>query len=96
MVCFSYFVYKFDFPPTKLGMLEETLARDVDIIRKRIYAVRPEEIVECTLEEEIKPAPYRLVFGFCLKYHITTSLLKQLHLMCVQFYIDTVQPVISV
>lgn len=61
VVCFSYFVYKFDFPPTKLETLNEILGRDVDIIRKRIYAVKPEEIVECTLEEEIKPAPYRLV-----------------------------------
>uniref|UniRef100_A0A1B6L4I5 Small ribosomal subunit protein bS6m n=1 Tax=Graphocephala atropunctata TaxID=36148 RepID=A0A1B6L4I5_9HEMI len=55
----SYFVYTFDFPPAKLGILNDVLARDVDVIRKRIFRVTPEETVECMLEEEIKPAPYR-------------------------------------
>ncbi|KAG8272998.1 28S ribosomal protein S6, mitochondrial [Homalodisca vitripennis] len=55
----SYFVYTFDFPPAKLSVLNEVLARDVDVIRKRIFRVTPEEPVDCMLEEEIKPAPYR-------------------------------------
>ncbi|XP_054272419.1 probable 28S ribosomal protein S6, mitochondrial [Macrosteles quadrilineatus] len=55
----SYFVYKFDFPPAKLTILNDVLHRDVDIIKKRIFRNEAKEEFECTLEDEIKPAPYR-------------------------------------
>lgn len=39
-------------------MLDE-YGRDIDIIRRRIYKKVQPEHKECTLHEELQPAPYR-------------------------------------
>ncbi|KAG8225561.1 hypothetical protein J437_LFUL002078 [Ladona fulva] len=56
----NYFVVQFDSPPTSLADLAEEYDRDVDVIRKRFYKVEPPKFVECTIADEMKPAPYRL------------------------------------
>lgn len=33
--------------------------RDIDVIRRRIYKKTIQEPYECTLDEEMKPPPYR-------------------------------------
>ena len=57
--CFSYFVITFNAPPKSIEDLNEEFGRDVDIIRRRIFRNRDEEVEECTLDEELKPPPYR-------------------------------------
>ncbi|XP_073993583.1 mitochondrial ribosomal protein S6 [Rhodnius prolixus] len=55
----SYFVFSFTVPPTKVDLLTEEYSRDIDIIRNRIYKANKEQSFSCTLEEEMKPPPYR-------------------------------------
>ncbi|CAG9770604.1 unnamed protein product [Ceutorhynchus assimilis] len=55
----SYFLYEFNVPPSSLADLLDEYARDVDVIRRRIYKKREPEPFECTLQEEILPPPYR-------------------------------------
>lgn len=55
----SYFFMEFNIPPAKIEDLLEEYARDVDIIRRRIYKKQPEDDFECTLHEEMQPPPYR-------------------------------------
>lgn len=55
----SYFVFQFNAPPSTLEDLAEECGRDVDVIRKNIYAVKAKPIEECTLHDEMQPAPYR-------------------------------------
>ncbi|XP_055643597.1 probable 28S ribosomal protein S6, mitochondrial [Toxorhynchites rutilus septentrionalis] len=57
----SYFVFKFDTPPSTVDDLEEEYGRDVDIIRKRIYKADAtvQENVTCTLHDEMLPPAYR-------------------------------------
>lgn len=50
---------EFNAPPSSLEDLSEEYGRDVDIIRQRIYKVKEEPHQECTLHEELQPAPYR-------------------------------------
>lgn len=57
--CCSYFLMEFNVPPTKVDDLMEEYARDIDIIRRRIYKKVPKDDFECTLHEELKPPPYR-------------------------------------
>uniref|UniRef100_A0A0A9XSY9 Small ribosomal subunit protein bS6m n=2 Tax=Lygus hesperus TaxID=30085 RepID=A0A0A9XSY9_LYGHE len=54
-----YFVISFTAPPSKLATIESECNRDVDIIRNRIFRVNETENFECTLEDELKPPPYR-------------------------------------
>lgn len=56
---YSYFLMEFNAPPSSLEDLSEEYGRDVDIIRQRIYKVKEEPQQECTLHEELQPAPYR-------------------------------------
>ncbi|BET01172.1 ribosomal protein, S6 [Nesidiocoris tenuis] len=56
----SYFVVSFTAPPSKLPVIEDECRRDVDVIRKRIYKAVEPDSHDCRIEEEIKPAPYRL------------------------------------
>uniref|UniRef100_A0A1B6BXI6 Small ribosomal subunit protein bS6m n=2 Tax=Clastoptera arizonana TaxID=38151 RepID=A0A1B6BXI6_9HEMI len=55
----SYFVFQFDYPPTKIKDLLEVYGRDVDIVRRNIFKVEEPTEYECTIDEEIMPAPYR-------------------------------------
>ncbi|KAL3284396.1 hypothetical protein HHI36_018558 [Cryptolaemus montrouzieri] len=56
----SYFVYEMNVPPANLDDLSEELARDVDIVRKTIFRKNLDnEVEDCTLHEELQPAPYR-------------------------------------
>ncbi|KAF7273524.1 mitochondrial ribosomal protein S6 [Rhynchophorus ferrugineus] len=56
----SYFLFEFNTPPSSLDNLLDEYSRDVDIIRRRIYRKKEaQEAFECTLEEEMQPAPYR-------------------------------------
>lgn len=50
---------EFSAPPSKLESMFEEYRRDVDIIRVRIYKSQEEDHQECTIEEEMKPPPYR-------------------------------------
>lgn len=54
-----YFVYTFNVPPTTLTDLNDESSRDVDIIRHRIFKIKEEETVPCTLEDECKEPAYR-------------------------------------
>ncbi|XP_058447570.1 small ribosomal subunit protein bS6m [Malaya genurostris] len=57
----TYFVVKFDTPPSTLEDLEEEYSRDVDIIRKRIYKADAtlQQEISCTLHDEMLPPAYR-------------------------------------
>ncbi|XP_014251123.1 probable 28S ribosomal protein S6, mitochondrial [Cimex lectularius] len=55
-----YFNLAFIAPPSKIEQLEIEYERDVDIIRSKIYKSIVPSDFECRLEEELKPAPYRL------------------------------------
>lgn len=55
----AYFLLEFNIPPTAIEDLKEEYARDVDIIRRRIYKKVAPDNFECTLHEELKPPPYR-------------------------------------
>ncbi|XP_035779557.1 probable 28S ribosomal protein S6, mitochondrial [Anopheles albimanus] len=57
----SYFVLKFDTPPSAIDDLDEEYGRDVDIVRKRIYRAdfSQQEAISCTLHEELLPPAYR-------------------------------------
>lgn len=55
----SYYLMLFNAPPSSLEELSEEYGRDVDIIRRRIFKTKTVEQQECTLEEEMQPAPYR-------------------------------------
>ncbi|XP_030757721.1 probable 28S ribosomal protein S6, mitochondrial [Sitophilus oryzae] len=55
----SYFLLEFNAPPSSLHGLADEYVRDVDIIRKRIYKQVEREPFECTLHDEMQPAPYR-------------------------------------
>ncbi|XP_024943075.1 probable 28S ribosomal protein S6, mitochondrial isoform X2 [Cephus cinctus] len=55
-----YFVIYFDVPPKHISNLEDIFNRDIDIVRNRIY--KHDLTVNnkpCTLEDELKPPPYR-------------------------------------
>lgn len=55
----SYYVYQFNAPPSSIDKLLDEYNRDVDVIRRRIYKTREPKVFECTLHEEMQPAPYR-------------------------------------
>lgn len=55
----SYFIMEFHIPPNSIEDLKEEYSRDVDIIRRRIYKKTEPDTEECTLDEEMKPPPYR-------------------------------------
>lgn len=55
----SYFIMEFNAPPACIDDLKEEYARDIDIIRRRIYKKELDPIPECTLHEELQPPPYR-------------------------------------
>ncbi|CAG9821825.1 unnamed protein product [Phaedon cochleariae] len=55
----SYFLYEFNVPPTSIDQLLDEYGRDIDIIRRRIYKKIEPEQFECTLDDELKPPPYR-------------------------------------
>lgn len=57
-------MYEFDAPPSKLDKVREECSRDVDIIRSMIYKTNIDEPFECTIEEEMKPPPYRFIYMF--------------------------------
>lgn len=46
-------------PPPKIEDFFDETGRDVDIIRRRIYKKQHLAQVECTLDEELQPPPYR-------------------------------------
>lgn len=61
-LCFSYFLFEFDSPPSTIADLYEFYGRDIDIVRRRIYKLpepMEEQIEECTLHDEIQPPAYR-------------------------------------
>ncbi|XP_023019351.2 mitochondrial ribosomal protein S6 [Leptinotarsa decemlineata] len=55
----SYFMFEFNVPPTRIDQLLDEYSRDIDVIRRRIYKKTEQEPFECTLEDELKPPPYR-------------------------------------
>ncbi|XP_017775102.1 PREDICTED: probable 28S ribosomal protein S6, mitochondrial [Nicrophorus vespilloides] len=55
----SYFLIEMNVPPSTVEELKEEYSRDVDIIRRRVYKKIPPSEAECTLHEEMLPAPYR-------------------------------------
>lgn len=55
----SYFLFEFICPPASLHDLQEEYARDVDIVRRRIFRFETPEEFECTLHEEMQPPAYR-------------------------------------
>ncbi|XP_039287790.1 probable 28S ribosomal protein S6, mitochondrial [Nilaparvata lugens] len=54
-----YFILEFNYPPTEINDLANTINRDVDVIRGRIFPQINFKPIECTFEEEMRPAPYR-------------------------------------
>lgn len=50
---------EFNIPPEAIEDLKEEYARDVDIIRRRIYKKLIPDTKACTLTEELLPPPYR-------------------------------------
>lgn len=59
----SHFIVEFDAPPTQIADLKEEFGRDIDIIRRHIFAKKNAteniDIKTCTLDDEMKPAAYR-------------------------------------
>ncbi|KAB0796424.1 hypothetical protein PPYR_10485 [Photinus pyralis] len=55
----SYYVFTFNVPPIAIKDLLDEFERDVDIIRRKIFKQNSPEFKECTLHEELQPAPYR-------------------------------------
>ncbi|KAF2884617.1 hypothetical protein ILUMI_21553 [Ignelater luminosus] len=55
----SYYLMEFNVPPSSLHDILDEYGRDIDIIRRRIYKKAEPEYQECTLHEELQPAPYR-------------------------------------
>ncbi|XP_071449288.1 small ribosomal subunit protein bS6m [Hetaerina americana] len=56
----SYFIFRFDGPSSCIKYLTEEYDRDLDVVRQRIFKVEADKTPECTLDEEMKPPPYRL------------------------------------
>lgn len=52
-------MYEFHVPPANLYDLKDELHRDVDVVRKSIFQKNEPINFECTLHEELQPAPYR-------------------------------------
>lgn len=50
---------EFNLPPQKIEDFVDETGRDVDILRRRVYKKQDLPQVECTLEEELQPPPYR-------------------------------------
>ncbi|XP_063234065.1 small ribosomal subunit protein bS6m [Bacillus rossius redtenbacheri] len=55
----SHFLLRFHCPPTRLEQLSESVTRDVDVVRHRVYKEREPSSFECTLHEEVLPPAYR-------------------------------------
>nr|CAG4645256.1 EOG090X0IQO [Leptodora kindtii] len=55
----SYFVMKFDSPPSAIATLTDNMRRDIDIIRQGVFKKEGGQQFKCTLEEELKPPAYR-------------------------------------
>jgi len=55
----SYFLYTFDAPFHMSDNAMDFFKRDVDIIRPTLLKKDEFKPIECTLEEELKPAAYR-------------------------------------
>jgi len=54
-----YVIVKFDAPAMSLSELYSEYHRDLDIIRTGFHRIKPDPVVECTLQEELKPPAYR-------------------------------------
>lgn len=52
-------MYEFHVPPTSIEELKDEWSRDIDIIRPSIYKKNEPINFQCTLDEELQPAPYR-------------------------------------
>ncbi|ODN06149.1 putative 28S ribosomal protein S6, mitochondrial [Orchesella cincta] len=55
----SYFLIRFDSSTTTIEVLKDEFRRDIDVVRNGFVRIRPEENIECTLDEEMKPPAYR-------------------------------------
>ncbi|KAF5277478.1 hypothetical protein FQR65_LT03815 [Abscondita terminalis] len=55
----NYYLFEFNAPPSVIRDLLDEYGRDIDIIRRRIYKKVEPKLQECTLQEELQPAPYR-------------------------------------
>ena len=53
-------MFCFDMPPSKLTRLEDDCKRNIGIIRVQVYRQNePCSTIQCTLDEELLPPPYR-------------------------------------
>lgn len=55
----SHFVLEFDSSPKLIADLKEEYGRDIDIVRRHIFRITPNEKSECTLHDELLPPAYR-------------------------------------
>ncbi|CAK9830856.1 Probable 28S ribosomal protein S6, mitochondrial [Anthophora retusa] len=56
----GHFMFCFDSPPSQVFKIQDNCRRNINIIRAEVYKeVVPEKQVQCTLEEELLPPPYR-------------------------------------
>nr|CAG4650629.1 EOG090X0IQO [Sida crystallina] len=55
----TYFVIKFDAPPSAMEQVTDAVKRDIDIIRPAVFKMEKQSLPGCMLEEELKPPAYR-------------------------------------
>ncbi|CAH2000468.1 unnamed protein product [Acanthoscelides obtectus] len=55
----DYFLFEFNAPPSSIASLFDEYIRDVDVVRRRLYKKTEPVGFECTLDNEMKPPPYR-------------------------------------
>lgn len=55
----TYFLFKFDAPPSSLTNINEECGRDVDIVRRNMFKIEQPIDTPCTLDEELQPPAYR-------------------------------------
>ncbi|XP_011498502.1 PREDICTED: probable 28S ribosomal protein S6, mitochondrial [Ceratosolen solmsi marchali] len=55
----NFFIFHFDMPPAIILTLNKDLKRDVDILKWQVYNTNEKEKIECTLDNELLPPPYR-------------------------------------
>ncbi|XP_043483638.1 probable 28S ribosomal protein S6, mitochondrial [Leptopilina heterotoma] len=55
----NFFIFYFDLPPSSTNQLHDEYNLDIDIVKNQIITQSTTKPFECTLDEEMLPAPYR-------------------------------------
>nr|CAH7753382.1 unnamed protein product [Callosobruchus chinensis] len=55
----NHFLFEFNAPPSSIANLFDEYIRDVDVVRRRLYKKNEPVHFECTLDNEMRPPPYR-------------------------------------